>query len=302
MSIAATPYHSGKHLAEDELMSPTGSCPGCGRRGNRKVVIPIQRNPDVAFLHCPACGLVSASRMPTPAALDAYYASYYSPDGEQYTFAGATRFGRHLARFAPAGTTLRILDFGGGDGSIALALARAAQRPATITVIDRVAPRTAADVEISQQPQLPDRGEQFDFIVASAILEHIPDLAGQMRALFERLAPGGVFYARTPWVTPIATLAPRFDLGFPGHVHDIGPEFFARAPSLYAPDLEVVVSQPSIVETELRTLPLRTALAWTLKAPSWLESRIRGGSADRSWKWVGGWEIVYRRPAAAAVP
>jgi SAM-dependent methyltransferase len=296
MSVAATPYHQGKKLEEADLMAPTGACPGCGRRGVRKVVLVVQRDPDVAFLRCGYCGLASASRMPGPEALDAYYASYYRPGDISYTFEGAPRFGRHLATFAPATRPLRILDFGGGDGSIAIELARAAGGEATISVVDRVPPRNDSPFAITRFDQLSEVDVAYDYIVASAILEHVPDLAPVMRALFERLAPGGVLYARTPWVVPLAKFAPSFDVGYPGHVHDIGPEFFARVPELFAPDVEIAVSQPSIVETTFGTHPLRTAFAWAMKTPSWIESRMRKRNGERSWKWVGGWEVVMRRP------
>lgn len=296
MSVAATPYHQGKKLEEADLMAPTGACPGCGRRGVRKVVLVVQRDPDVAFVSCGHCGLASASRMPSLEALDDYYASYYRPGDISYTFAGAPRFGRHLAAFAPPARPLRILDFGGGDGSIAIELARAAGGEATITLIDRVVPRADSPYEIARFDELAQVEGTYDYIVASAILEHVPDLAPVMRDLFERLARGGTFYARTPWVVPMAKFAPGFDIGYPGHVHDIGPEFFSRVPELFAPDIEIVVSQPSIVETEFGAHPLRTSFAWAMKTPSWIESRLRKRNSARAWKWVGGWEVVMRRP------
>ena len=47
--------------------------------------------------------------------------------------------------------------------------------------------------------EIPER-EHFDLVLASAVLEHLPEPAEITRKLLGALAPGGFFYARTPYM------------------------------------------------------------------------------------------------------
>ena len=307
--MQTTPYHCGEHVASDGLTDASGACPGCGSTAPREPVFQIQRDPDVALLRCGQCGLCSASHMPTAEVLRAYYGRYYDPDGPKQTFAGLERFARHLegAMDASGATTaLRVMDFGGGDGGIA---ARAAERwcnarqqaSASLLVVDYAAPeeQSRGPVQLRGVPELSDvpGDARFDAIIASAILEHVPDVGAVMGALWSHLAPGGTLYARTPYWEPLLKLLPNTDLTFPGHVHDMGAPFWSRVVTTMSWEGELVWSRPSIVETELRTEPARTLVARILKAPAHLEARVRPPTEAPWWRWVGGWEVCVRRLA-----
>jgi len=125
--IQATTFHRGMHVGPDGLREASAVCPVCRSAALRRAVFVVQRAPDIDMLECSACGACSASRMPTTALLDHYYASYYQGTAERHTLSEPDRFARHVLRFMPdAGRAgpVRILDFGGGDGSLAIALAR----------------------------------------------------------------------------------------------------------------------------------------------------------------------------------
>src|SRR5579859_7893526 len=132
-NFSAAIFHRGKKLNEGELMEPSLQCPICASKELRHTEFLLQSNPDVALLCCTVCGGRSASRMPTSEALDHYYGIYYAPDKEKVTFHNVNRFATHIQshlkrnRFESR-KELRILDYGGGDGSLSLALAKLLRR------------------------------------------------------------------------------------------------------------------------------------------------------------------------------
>jgi SAM-dependent methyltransferase len=155
---------------------------------------------------------------------------------------------------------------------------------------------TPSSVTLSWEPTLDRLADRsFDLIIASAVLEHLPKPVPTLIDLLGRLAPGGTFYARTPYVVPVMRVARRvrvpFDFTFPAHLHDLGQPFWdglldwlpLREGSI---GLTHVSSRPSPLETSLRSHPIRTAAAALLKAP-W---RVLGPR----YSLVGGWETVYR--------
>lgn len=299
--MKTTPYHAGKHLGDDELCLPSDTCPGCGNNRGRPVVHVVQEAPKVSLLQCDECGIASASRMPTAAALDEYYGDYYgadeSTDSEQITFTGVERFARHIASRCPPNVR-RIVDFGGGDGAVGLAVARilaqGGARP-ELLVIDYADPINGGEISVSNVKELDDATGTFDVIIASAILEHVPDVGDSTRKLWALGRPGSVFYARTPYWLPMLRLRSSIDMTFPGHVHDMGPAYWNNFLSTLGLAGELIVSQPSIVETSFRQAPVRTTIAHLLKAPSHLECRLRGTSWRRPiWGFVGGWEVFAR--------
>lgn len=299
--MRSTLYHESRHLTDDELEPGDDTCPLCGATGPRRVIVPIQRDPHVALLACDVCGASSASRMPTEAALTAYYDAYYDPGEAHVTVDGVSRFGAHIAALAgPGRGTYRILDFGGGDGSIAIDVARRCIRGdvtnADVIVVDfhEPAPSTPP-VHVRSVRELDDAPGAFDLVIASAIIEHLPAAGAILSALIARLAPGGTFYARTPWMAPLARLTGRVDLSFPGHVHDLGAPFWDRAIERMPVDLDVVASRPSIVENALSEHPARALIAHTLKAPAFAQRRLGLQRWMPTWPLVGGWEVAWRR-------
>src|SRR5260370_3873967 len=122
--------HHGKWCSEPELVRPTASCSVCGFAGERPRVFTIQRSPDVYLLECPQCKIASASRMPAAGTLASYYGTYDSaqdPAKPRITFSSPQRLADHIISLVgpsiPA-TATRILDFGGGDGTLAVLIAQ----------------------------------------------------------------------------------------------------------------------------------------------------------------------------------
>ena len=311
MSIQAAIFHRSQHLSEEQLLPAHPACPFCGST-ERVALFELQAEPSVELLRCRQCHAASASRMPTAAALADYYGSYYGSaaqdDGGAVTFDSSARFGTHLGRVSEpflANAELSFLDFGGGDGTLGLRLAeyyraRGVEKVA-VTVVDyneTVARSADPCIDMAAVRELTEipAGAQFDFVIASASIEHLPDPGPVLRALMARLRPGGLFYARTPWVAPFFRLGrvvgARLDFTYPAHLHDLGRPFWesfvsrvSRQPD--GPNLRLILSKPSIIETVFSQHAVRTAAALAFKAPWYL--------GVRGWPLVGGWEMFCRK-------
>jgi len=299
MPISATTFHQSRHLSDSEMMPPTNSCPFCGSL-NRTQVHVLQTNPLVDLFKCNNCKATSASRLPTPEALNAYYDHYYSsPDFQcRVTFDDTMRFGRHLAQISGTqlkSSTIRILDFGGGDGLISVRTAEQLLKQGCekveITVIDynktvvKFEDNRITITNLDTIENLPRF--RYDFVIASASLEHVPQLTEILFGLLNLLKKGGVFYARTPYNMPIIHLCKflglHWDFTFPAHIYDLGQDFWETLfnDKIAEGEFTILRSTPSIVETRLDKHFWRTIFAYALKAPWFI--------FGKRYTLVGGW-------------
>ena len=300
--MQATSFHKGMHVNREDVYEARDKCPVCLSQDERHACLRIQDDPVIEMLFCKACEACSASHMPKQELLDRYYAQYYSKAGDHVAFSSPERFARHLSTVLKpqAVGSLRILDFGGGDGSLAIALAQKFQDsagfqfPIAIDVVDYEKHREAStpNVVVNGHRDLNEVGGQYDVLLASAILEHIPDAHSTIRKLVGMARPGAFMYARTPYVVPLARLVPTLDTTYPAHVHDMGGGFWNRFADTFNFRARLLLSRPSLVETTLRDNPIRTMLAQALKFPALAELWLSKQTRVPRWKFVGGWEIV----------
>lgn len=307
MKMNAAVFHQSKHLDAHQLEPPGDKCPFCNSTSRQPLCV-LQNEPDVFLLECAECHAASASRMPTADALEAYYDRYYqspmfSDADNRTTFDAPSRFGKYLATLylqQHNHSDVKILDFGGGDGSvshaIALELLKRGVDKVGISVVDynkdALVPKDDR-ISIFSKAKLSDVSEQHRFVVASAIIEHLPEPRPMLDACFNLLEPGGVFYARTPCMVPIMRLCHRvgieLDLTYPAHVHDLGQQFwesyFSRGNS--AGIFRILKSKPSIVESTFKKRLLKTVAAYSLKAPWYV--------LGQRYKLVGGWEVFVKK-------
>jgi len=295
-------------VPEAHLGPPADCCPVCESPFERAVAAVLQKDPAVHMLLCGRCGAASADRMPD----EAFLKSLYAPDryaSDLLASEGATRrCGAHVARHLPPlpDRDLRLLDYGGHDGSLARAVRDALRRrghpgPIECTVVDYfVDERGADDLRFLDVQAFAQDTTRYDVVLASAVLEHLPDLPAVARRLVGACRPGGVLYARTPWELPLARHVPGYRLRWPRHLHDLGPRFYASFRDRFAPGSRVLRSAPSPVESDFLQRPARTAAATLLKAPGHLEARLLAGRVAGSgrtiWPFVGGWEMVLALP------
>ncbi len=292
-------YHQGKFLSENDLMPPEECCLFC-RSKNKKVVAVIQKQPDVDLFECLECHAVSASRMPFKEVLDKYYSYYYDKNSSKVTMGNITKFAKHIYYGFPNNfegkESFSILDFGGGNGSISYALAKdyllKTCKNISISVVDysETMRSEVPEISLKHYSSLSQIDvEKFDLVLASAIIEHFPYPEEELTKLFSLLKENGLFYARTPYVLPLLRLLKRFgiemDFTYPGHLHDLGQEFWNNITNKLYPDenLKIIRSRPSIVETSFNQDFIKTLLAYIFKFPWYLFRRFYG--------YVGGWEI-----------
>lgn len=312
MSVGLTHYHQTIHLDEGELLAPQAECPWCGSLNRRSTSI-LQQSPDVLLLLCNDCHASSASRMPSAEALDAYYGKYYqasakthAPEKGRVTIGDEDRMGKHLVRsFGSTGNSkvLKILDFGGGDGTLSALAAEVFLKSNSllaevhITVVDyntQIHQPANININVRSATKLAELGnESYDFVIASAILEHIPECAQTLDDLLDRVKVGGCFYLRTPYIAPFLSvsqsLGKSWDFTFPAHVHDLGQAFWEGYFARNGVHRGFVIkhSRPSIVQASLREHPFEAIASYLFKLPWYL--------FRQSWKYVGGWEITANR-------
>lgn len=314
MKAGSAIFHESRHLDDKQLLSPNPECIFCGSE-ERLTICVMQKNPEVSLQKCVNCGAASASRLPTKEALDEYYEDYYrsscfAAHTQRITFDNAERFGRHLAyrlaNYANA-SSMKILDFGGGDGSIALRTAQQLLRrgcaSAHITVVDynnALAETDDARIALVRQDILEGLSPQgFDLVIASAVIEHVPEPLAVLLALLNLLGRGGIFYARTPYVVPLIRLfkllGMEWHFTFPAHIHDLGRDFWEAffGKVISSDHFSLLESRPAIVETSFKDHFLRTLVAYTFKAPWYL--------LRKHYTLVGGWEVFVRRESDAII-
>ncbi len=304
--MKATLFHRSAHMSEQDLLEPATACPFCAS-ANRRPIALVQEEPEVVLLNCSNCHGASASRMPKPKALEDYYSHYYDDKDEKITLDTPDRMACHIQRYAGpsmgnlCGREVSVLDYGGGDGSISIRLAfkllEQGARKVSIALVDY--DRTTIDASdhrilISRPENLEEiSGLSMDLVIASAVIEHVPEPRKVLASLFSSLKPGGVFYARTPYVTPLSKLTKvfglRFDFTYPAHVHDLGARFWNNITNVLplVGQYQAIRSTPSIVETTFGQHFLRTLAAHILKIPGYV--------FKESYGLVGGWEIFIQR-------
>jgi 2-polyprenyl-3-methyl-5-hydroxy-6-metoxy-1,4-benzoquinol methylase len=301
-------FQSGQVVSAEGLINARERCPICLSSRERRSIMTVQEEPLVESLLCDNCKGASASFMPQKEILDGYYAQYYEDNASMMTFHNIERFANHLLEFiSPDFSTdkVSILDFGGGDGSLSLTLAeKMLQIKSTIFIEillieygrDQPSRPKSSSITLRVQDSLDkvSQPEKFDIIIASAVLEHIPDLNGTVKMLMAHAAHKAFFYARTPFISPLKRILRGIDACYPSHVHDLGASFWNRFVETFQAKAVVIRSQPSIVETELGKAFILTLISCVSKAVAYLELFLFRGKKDMIWNFYGGWEIFLR--------
>lgn len=168
----------------------------------------VKTRNDYTVLRCRSCALVFCAPMPTPAELDAFYQGFaYSKPEEadlqrqiRYTRAGTAQISREVNGIVKR-PIRRVLDFGGGLGFFADALARSYPE-VTLFDLDSHA-RDFARERFPEAFRVVDTakealGATYDLILLNQVIEHVPDPVTFLRPFCDALEPGGVMVVTTP--------------------------------------------------------------------------------------------------------
>jgi 2-polyprenyl-3-methyl-5-hydroxy-6-metoxy-1,4-benzoquinol methylase len=299
--------HKRKHRQiippEDRLDESFSNCPLCHSDQTRRIGS-IHVVPEINVMACLNCHVGYIDRQPSESFLREFYTGYYGKDN-RHTTIDPELLARHLFRhFGPLQekSTRSILDFGGGDGSASEVIAARLLKLKIASKVNLCVVDYNAEAKVLSTPvqrtsyqtleSIP-RTDKYDMVIASAILEHVKDPGTVITGLLMKLEPGGVFYARTPYMYPIYSglkkVGIKMDLPYPAHLFDMGSRFWnslLKTLDLTA-DFELIRSRTSLVESSLRRNPLRTAIAFIMKIPSYI--------LPHSYPFVGGWEVFIRR-------
>jgi hypothetical protein len=274
-----------------------------------RVVGKVKNDITIQLLECDNCSLVSTNYVPSTSFLQKYYTEMFPEFVEKYnskhqalvTFSNPNRFASRLVTLLPVDfcqrANMKILDFGGGDGSLALAFSSFLNQSTQveITVINfgvALVELSSPNVKIKKLQSIPTL-EKFDLIIASASLEMLPTFGETLKSLLNVLADEkSNMYVRTNYIQPIRRLIPFLDVAFPAHLHDIGAEFWYKFANLERNRYKVIRTETPISELDFRGFPLRWLIVTLLKLPSRLESRLFPFKLKRYWKFVGSWEVV----------
>ncbi len=157
-----------------------------------------------AYARCAACGFVFLDPMPDAAALAGQYAGE-AISAEAYPKA-ASRFRRarvKALRFVRYIRGNETIDLGCGGGFMVEAMRRLGARATGVDVnpgaIAYASRRFAHNrFYCDDLAAFEGRGLAFDFVYASEVMEHLPDIGAFMRLIARITRPGGHVYVTTP--------------------------------------------------------------------------------------------------------
>ncbi len=264
-------------------------------------------SPDIKIYTCNNCHIGFFNPQPTEKFLKEFYTGYYMGDTKytKYTKIDPRRLASHLTKYlgnlSPR-ETFRILDFGGGDGAVSQCLGQyllssGIAMKIEISVVDYKTLTDRRENSISQYSyetlDLIPLSDEFDIVIASAILEHVKNPRQIISSLLQKMKKQGIFYARTPYSFPFykgfKKLGKTFGMPYPAHLFDMGSFFWCdvlKTLNLSA-DFRMKESHTSLVHAEFRKNPLLTILSYLVKLPSYL--------VGKWYPFSGGWEVVIER-------
>ncbi|MBI3441227.1 MAG: methyltransferase domain-containing protein [Proteobacteria bacterium] len=185
-----------------KLLQEEAWCRGCQSR----LLSSVGEKNGFGLLRCAACGTVIVDPYPTDSELADFYSSYHMTDNYIRKESSKVRRGmgrvRRLLRAKPPGK--KFLDVGCSTGTVVEA---ARQLGLTAHGIDisseavNVAKKNyggSASFETIAIGELAARGDMFDMVYTSEVIEHVRDPEGFIADIARVMNPGAVLYLTAP--------------------------------------------------------------------------------------------------------
>ena len=207
------------------------SCPCCNCSNQNNYVV-LQNTPEVRMVKCGKCKLAYANKFPK----ESYLEQLYNPKIYQSNLTSDIKITSRLAKkifkiFNFNKKNISILDYGGGNGNLSYMLLNLFKKKnikANILIVDIYNSCTHQDIRFEHVQDFKKNNEKFDIILASAVLEHLPNFTSITSALLDRVRTYGFFYCRTPWEFEISKIFKFYKIKWPRHLYDIGGDYWFR--------------------------------------------------------------------------
>jgi len=171
-------------------------CPACGRQAGRNRG---EKN-NFQLLSCQTCATLYTAQEP-PAGQGLDYDAYYTPENLSVPAFISRRLDEIVATFSPFRKNNRLLDVGCGAGTFLEAAARDNWQAFGVEVSRGAAEHVRSlgfEVFLGELEQANYPGEYFDIVIASEVLEHVPDPQTLLQSIARVLRTGGLLWATTP--------------------------------------------------------------------------------------------------------
>jgi predicted TPR repeat methyltransferase len=170
-------------VTDADLDAILKKCPICDSRSTRLPVLTAQKSPKVRFLKCPDCLGYSAEKFPT----DEFLTELYNPKIYKVRLVGKDRLTYKLARKIAAYVDtankkeIKILDYGGYDGRLSLALRDVLLEKGftgniQCYVVELYEHAPIEHLTFVHATDFINSKERYDIVLASAVVEHLKNI------------------------------------------------------------------------------------------------------------------------------
>jgi SAM-dependent methyltransferase len=286
-------------LSIENLNKEIKKCPNCGNNNQNNTLI-LQTKPLVNMIKCSICKLAYANQMPN----ETFLKNLYDPKIYKSFLTNNSDNTKKLAEKIYNKTkfknkNVKILDYGGGNGELSKQIIELLNKNninAESLVVDIHNSTNGEKIYFKSVENFKDDQNAYDLILASAVLEHLPNFRDVLENLLSKLENDGYFYCRTPWEFELSKLMKFYKIKWPRHLYDIGGDFWINF-FRNKKDFNIVMSETSVTEISKKNI-FKYLIAQFLKNISKFEFYIKKNKISLPrWPFVGGWDLIVKKNA-----
>lgn len=281
----------------DNLNKIIKKCPNCGDEDQKNTLV-LQNNPKVKMIKCSNCKLAYANQMPNEEFLENLYDPKIYKSHLTNNPDNTKKLAEKIYKEIDFNIDkVKILDYGGGNGKLSKEIIKLLKKNniyAQSLVVDIHDSTQGENIYFKTVEEFKLDEEKYDIILASAVLEHLPNFRDILDNLLNKLNNKGYFYCRTPWEFELSKIMKIYKIKWPRHLYDIGGDFwvnFFKSKN----DFEIILSETSVTEISKKNI-IKYITAQILKKISLLEFYIKKNKLSLpKWPFVGGWDLIVKK-------